>query len=363
MRNAVSTLAFLIAIAMSTIAVAMDKPRVEDNAGFFSPNALNQANERIAQIKRDHGKDLYIETHASIPAELREQYQPEQRQQFFDAWSKQRAAELKVDGVLVLITREPSFLKVTAGGDTQRQAFLPADMNRLREAMTEQFRSQRFDHGLLAGVDLVRSTFAQSLPARGAGGGSAGAPARGRETAGERAPAGAPAPAPAPRTGSPLGGMSSWLCIGAAVLVAFFLFRAMRNRAGQTMGGYAGRGGYGSPMDPNAQQGGYYPQQPGYPGGPAPRTGGFGGGLLGGLLGGVLGGAAYDRFMRRPGDGGPGASDPGQLGGGGAVEPPPSSDIGTDFSGPSGADWGGGGGDAGGGGDFGGGGDGSGGDF
>src|SRR5688572_20820077 len=115
MRNAVATLSFLLVAMLASIAVAMDKPRVEDNAGFFSPNALNQANERIAQIKRDHGKDLHIETHASIPAALRGQYQPEQRQQFFDAWAKQRAAELKIDGVLVLITREPSFLKVTAG--------------------------------------------------------------------------------------------------------------------------------------------------------------------------------------------------------------------------------------------------------
>ena len=36
---------------------AMDDPRVEDDAGFFSTDAVGKANQVIKQIKQDHGED------------------------------------------------------------------------------------------------------------------------------------------------------------------------------------------------------------------------------------------------------------------------------------------------------------------
>src|SRR5438034_7623536 len=51
-------------------ALALDDPRVEDDAGFFSADAVTKANATIKQIKQDHNIDVMIETFAQIPSEL-----------------------------------------------------------------------------------------------------------------------------------------------------------------------------------------------------------------------------------------------------------------------------------------------------
>jgi len=52
---------------------------------FFSDDAIAKANDTIAQIKRDSGKDLYIESYPAIPADRKASYNPQQRGQFFSA--------------------------------------------------------------------------------------------------------------------------------------------------------------------------------------------------------------------------------------------------------------------------------------
>ncbi|MBC8106542.1 MAG: TPM domain-containing protein, partial [Anaerolineae bacterium] len=289
------TLLLAVALAASSVQ-AMDNPRVDDKAGFFSTGAVNKANDMIAQIKRDRGKDFYVDTIPTIPDELKSQYRPDQRAQFFLRLADERAKAAKVDGVIVLISRDPAYVQVRVGKNTIQQAFIQRDADQLQSILTSSFKSKEFDQGLLSGVEHVRATFAQSMP-RGSGSaaGPAAAPApvdRGSDSSrtlpGGNSGGGAPV-----RTSNPLGGMTSWICIGGAVLLVFILFRVMRSRSAQSMPGQQGR--YGAPGDPNApygQQGGYQ-QAPGS---------GMGRGLLGGLLGGALGGYAYDRFMRRPGD-------------------------------------------------------------
>src|SRR5262245_27911627 len=95
-----------------SLVFAMDKPRVEDNAGFFSADAVSKANAIIAQTNRDSGKDLYIETQPSIPAEMKARYNPDQRGQFFASWADERGKAMQVNGVIVLICRDPAYVQV-----------------------------------------------------------------------------------------------------------------------------------------------------------------------------------------------------------------------------------------------------------
>ena len=65
-RSVVLAAALLIGVASVASAA------VRDEAHFFSDDAVRQANDAIAQIRRDYGKDLAIETYASAPDPIRQ---------------------------------------------------------------------------------------------------------------------------------------------------------------------------------------------------------------------------------------------------------------------------------------------------
>ena len=79
-----------------TLIAASAKAEVVDNAGFFSPDAVQKANDKIQRMRRDTGREMLVETFPSIPADKAADYKPENRQQFFEQWahsgSKQRTS-------------------------------------------------------------------------------------------------------------------------------------------------------------------------------------------------------------------------------------------------------------------------------
>lgn len=329
---------------------------VRDGGGFFSPDAIRQANTKIGEINKSFGKDLVIETHPSVPGELQPQLQQLGQKDFYTQWLTGRAEQLGLDGVLVLITKNPPFIQVGQGGETAKQAFTTEDRNRLRDGLIATFRDRKYDDGLLRAVNFVHKTFESRGPA-GAAQARTGAPA---PTAGDPA---ARTPAQAPAQGG--GGISimrmlMWgilLLIGISFIRRMFARRqAMRGPPPLPGGGYGGYGprqqhpqaGYGHPQQ---QPGPHYGQE-GYPQQQRGGMGGMGSGLGGGLLGGLAGGWLYDRMFRR---------DHGQNAGWGTTDPArhpdqggdvfTGDDRGRDFasSGGSFGDDAGGGGDAGGG--------------
>jgi len=379
------TLALLAVVALlgfvAQPARAMDDPRVEDDAGFFSTDAVGKANQVIKQIKQDHGEDVMIETFAQIPADLRAQYDPKNKNAFLQRWGVQRAQALKMHGIYTLICKDPSALRTIAGETTAKKAFTAANVNQFSQIMLTAFRTKDFDKGLLDAVEYARKAFDENL---GPGGKAEGVPAGNTPAGGASSGAnngGSSLPAPSgssssspplsPRTSTPIGRgggipFGGFGCVGLIILfvVIMIVLRVLRGLFGMGRrmgGGFPGQGygGYGAP----GGYGGY-----GYGGG----GGGFGTGLLGGLLGGMLGGYAQDRFSHRNDpSGGGGMIPPTDAGGGGGTfhESPP--DQGESFGGgaSAGGDFGGGGfggggdisGGGGGGGDIGGGG--GGGDF
>jgi uncharacterized membrane protein YgcG len=77
---------------------------IQDAAGFFSKEAITTAEQQIATIHKKFGKDLRVETYASIPTDRAGQYTPEKRTEFFATWAYQRAKAIGLDGVIVLST-------------------------------------------------------------------------------------------------------------------------------------------------------------------------------------------------------------------------------------------------------------------
>src|SRR5688572_31132713 len=179
-RSVVTVLIALVLLT-GTHSVLAD---VRDNAGFFSEDALRQANFDLRDLKQRHGKDLFIETHATTPADLQPQLKQRGENKFYAQWTARRATEAKVDGAAVLITKEPPHLHVMVGDRAnQSGVFTTADGAKLREQLRASFKEKQYDQGLLSAVRAFRETLTTNLGASGA----APAPV-------ERAPNEAPAP-------------------------------------------------------------------------------------------------------------------------------------------------------------------------
>lgn len=351
------TLLILIGASVALLLSAASAPAaplgVRDEAHFFSADAIRQADQTIQQINQRHQEDLLIETLPSVPQDKQDQLQQLGKAKFFEQWANDRARQQGVNGVYVLITRDPTHLQAAVGNHTRQRVFTLQDRDELSKQLIAAFKIKQYDQGLISAVDFVSSRMdanGGSAPART---GSA-APPVGAYPQTNTPPTNAPT-LPRGTTGFHLGGIA---CVIIGVILFIVLIRGIFGRSGGGRpGGYypPGAGGY-------PQGGGYPPPQGGYGGGygGGGGGGGFGRGFLGGLLGGAVGGYAADRWMH-PGQQGGGAIPPA---GGGATSDPGSqtdtsfSSTGGDFGssdqgGGGGADFGGGGG---GGGDFGGGG-------
>src|SRR5262249_4084650 len=234
-------------------------PRVRDGAGFFSPETVKRADEVIREVKHSDHKDLLVETFRHAPeGEQKEatSSDPKVKARFFADWAVRRARAEGVNGIYVLITREPGHVEVAVGNHT-RSVFPDEDRHRLTRILLDHFKKKQYDEGLIEAVRYVRSTLASKT----------------------RTHVAAAADWEQPRQSHQPGGAGwslwRWLGIGLAVLLGVWLLtaviRALSGVAAQpAAGGYAGPGG-----------------SAGYGPGPVagPTGGGGGGGFFSSLLG------------------------------------------------------------------------------
>ena len=374
MRTLILTLLASLTLGFTALAA---EPGVKDNAGLFKPETVEKANTEIQQIHKDFGKELVIETYPTIPESLKSDFEavkddPQKRAEFFSKWLGDRAHELQVNGVYVLIVKDPGHLEVKAGLKTKAKAFIETNQNKMRDILLEEFKAERYDEGLQKAVDYFRQALKENLGGVHHTGASVAAdehfhhPQSGYSS-------GSPFPTPyRPPVSTPRNNFFSGSCMWIVlVIIAAIVIIRILSGLGSGPRNYGGPG-YGPGPGPGYGGGGPG-YGPGYGGGYGGGGGGFFRNVLGGMLGGAAGGYLYDRFRDRNegayvppqnqggvmpdnssgGDFGsstPDDNDRGQgFGGGGSA-----GDFGPSDSGSSGGDFGGGGG--GGGGDFGGGG-------
>lgn len=242
-------------------------PEVRDGAGFFKPETVARANEIIKEVEQRYKKDLLVETVPHVPERERQEAtssDPHVKDRFFVDWADRRARDEGVNGIYVLITREPGHVEVAVGNRT-RTEFPDEERHRLVEILLNHFKKKEYDEGLLEAVRYVQSTLAAHTRVGGAPSAGSEHPGLSHETRGIEAS----------------WGLWHWLGLGLAVLFGVWLLsavvRALAGGGGQP-GGYTGPGG----------SAGYGPAGPG---------GGFFPSLMGGLFGAVAGSWLYDRFF------------------------------------------------------------------
>ena len=141
-------------------------PQVKDDGKFFSAEAVEKANRVIGEIEHQFHRDLVIETFATVPADKVDQVKgmdAKAREEFYHKWALERARSEQLNGVFVLITKEPKHIQAVVGDQTQQKAFTLHDRGRLVEGLTKAFRREAYDTGLLEAVDFVHKTMAENL--------------------------------------------------------------------------------------------------------------------------------------------------------------------------------------------------------
>jgi len=326
MKNTILTaLALLVAplLALQSPPAHAAVAEVVDNAGFFSADAVRQANQKLDDLDAQHHKQMRVETYAQIPADQRNGYTDANQRQFFQRWTVRRAEQAGVNGVMVLICREPAQIQVEIGKRTAASGvFTQADRVRMVKALGDAFKAKNYDDGLNRAAEI----FASAISSRSNSSGQAAeAPAT---AASIPTPAGTPNPpaasppppyqfpsAPSPTVGRS-GGSFGWLWIIFLIVGFFIVLRIIRGLFG------GGRRTY--PSNYGQSYGTNYPPNSGYGGG-----GGFGRGFGGGILGGLLGSWVGNQ-MYRHGDSSSSSS---------SSSPPPSSSGGGGFNEPSQSDF------------------------
>jgi uncharacterized protein len=331
LKSGMNVGAFLL-LAMPSLVLAVD---VSDAGHFFSPAALEKANTAIRGIEKKSGHEIRIETHATVPADQVEavaKMDRDDKQKFMGNWIKTRAAEVKENGTLILICKEPSQAKTLFNKKLKDAGLTQADTNQISEVLVAGLKAKDNDKALNDVVAKLDSVYAKLTVAPGR-----------LPKAGSTALRPIPVAANRPRAAAPeMAGWSSFIGIGLAVLFGIFVI-SMLSRLFSGGGGNRGFGG-----------GGGYGGQPGFGGGGG--GGGFMSGLAGGLFGAVAGNWLYNSFGGHSAHAQDGFSSGHQSG---LADDNTSTDAGwTDEGSMSGGGWyddGDSGGDSSGGGDFGGG--------
>ncbi len=295
-------LACLAVLLFAFTSVLHADPGVKDDGQFFKPATVEKVNAEIKQIKADYGKELVIETFPGITEGLRDEWDAakndsKKRSQFFAKWIGERAHLLQVNGVYILICKNPGHLEVEAGQKTKQKAFTEANRNRMRDILIEAFNAKNDDEGLIKGVAYFREALKENL-----GGTHPATPVAAGDEQFKHSNSGSSSGSPFPNrtqsTGSPSSPVSTTSSKGFSimgiiliVIAAIVIFRIIASLTGGSRN--SGGPGYGS-----GQSGG-----PGY--GAGYGGGGYGGGgggggffrnMFGGLLGGAAGSYLYDKY-------------------------------------------------------------------
>jgi hypothetical protein len=131
---------------------------VVDSGEFFSEKAESDAARVIAETARTLHRDIAVETFHEIPANLKARLNSQDkagRDQFFEDWALKQAKRKGVNGVFLLLVREPTHFHAVMGSETQKHAFTPEDCDALLKRTLPKLQKQRYDELLRDSVHFI----------------------------------------------------------------------------------------------------------------------------------------------------------------------------------------------------------------
>jgi hypothetical protein len=140
------------------------KGSILDEAGLFSAAARKQAAEEIAEIRAKAGPDLVVETRKELPAETEREknawWKAPVRRRALLEWAHNRAEELGVDGLYIVIFNGPTPSRHdvrVVGWPAGREVQVSwVKRNELRKELARELRNNP-DRALLGAIDTFRA--------------------------------------------------------------------------------------------------------------------------------------------------------------------------------------------------------------
>ena len=121
-RFAVLSLAWLVFVGHV-------RAQVKDDAGFFSPAAISQANEIARDIKLSYQKDFKVETIRALPPEKLATFKTlsqAEKKKLFEGWADSRAKALDVQGIYVQVRKQPARRPVAGSCSSTTRSIAPS---------------------------------------------------------------------------------------------------------------------------------------------------------------------------------------------------------------------------------------------
>ena len=153
-------LSLAFALLLGSATSRAERGIILDGGGFFSDAAKLEANRQLLDLGVRFKKEVVIETFKSVPAEISQGVNLQDGaavNQMFESWTLQQARQQRVNGIYILLSKEPAHLQVIIGNETQRTLFSLKDRAVLIEVMLGKLRSKQPDDALLQGVNVIAS--------------------------------------------------------------------------------------------------------------------------------------------------------------------------------------------------------------
>jgi uncharacterized membrane protein YgcG len=152
---------FALALAIGWLVVvhqarAIYPPPVKDGGKFFSAKALEKANAKIKDLYKKYTKDVVVETLDALSADEAKKAK-EDKEKFWENYARKRIDDLGVNGVYIVISKDPRHIRVERDPKTPQGVFKDADAKTAFNKFLARFKEKEFDEGLLDALDAIEA--------------------------------------------------------------------------------------------------------------------------------------------------------------------------------------------------------------
>jgi uncharacterized membrane protein YgcG len=149
--------ALLAVLGLTAPALAVYPPALKDDGKFFSKEGIEKANQKIREIYEKYKRDAVVETIPMLTPEQEKKMKEDGEAKFFAKLTNDRAKEMGLHGIYILMCKKPKYLRIHMDPETQKNAFTASNRATTVGKIVAKFKEDEFDAGLLDGLKEIES--------------------------------------------------------------------------------------------------------------------------------------------------------------------------------------------------------------
>ena len=149
--------ALLAVLGLTAPALAVYPPAVKDDGKFFTKEGVEKANKKIREIYEKYKKDVVVETVPTLTPDQEKKVKDDTEAKFFAKLANDRAKEIGLNGVYLMLCKKPKYLRMHMDPETQKKMFTASNRTTTVGKIVAQFKEEEFDAGLLDGLKEIET--------------------------------------------------------------------------------------------------------------------------------------------------------------------------------------------------------------